>query len=208
MTRETISEELEHLDQIALRLGEFKVLSISLPLDRPSVLEWIESLRKYVAEIDQMDLRYIFASSDIISANLDTPDICKANIGHYLEVIDKMRQHLYSLKVSNRNGRRILEKVTVGDYCRFSSGRITFRNQEITFGGKLKEVLAAFLENDSESNTLSAEKIANIWGDDNKTSVPRHIEKLNSHLRPYYSDGKSHIRSTSRRPLVYRIDIT
>lgn len=205
MTRETVSEELEHLERIAIRLGELKMQAVKLPLNRQSVLKWVGELRTFVMSSDQLELQFIFSSNDVVSLEVDSPDVCRANIDHYLVVIDKMREYLYSLKVSNRNGRQLLEEVSVGDYCRYSNGRILFRGKEVSFTGKLRDLLVAFL--DSDDHTLSADGVMDVWGDQNRAAIPRHINKLNEKLKPLYGDGKTHIRNTGGRPAVYKLDI-
>lgn len=206
MVRETTSDELEHLEEIAIKLGEYKIRAVHLPLNRNSVLQWIGELRDFIMETDQMDLRFFFSRADTVSLDQGSTNVAyQANIQHYVDIIDEMRGYLYKLKALNRNSRKLPLEVTVGDYRRYLDGEITFRNQEITFTGKLRSLLVTFLED--EDCSLSADKVMEVWGDENRATVPRHINKLNEKLKPLYGDSKIHIRNIGNRPPIYKLDV-
>lgn len=205
MVRETTSDELEHLEKIAIRLGEFKIQAVHLPLNKGCISGWVAELRDFVMKTDQMELRFIFSDNDILALDQDSEEVYRANIRHYLDIIDEMREYLYSLKALNRNSRKPPQEVAIGDYCRYLNGRIIFRNQEITFTGKLRDLLVAFL--DDKDCTLPADRVMEIWGDGNRATVSRHINKLNERLRPLYGDSKVHVRNVGGRPPIYKLDI-
>lgn len=205
MVRGNIAEEIEHLERIAFSLGGLKNESLSLLPTIENVSSWIRDLETLVLSTDQLDLHAIFlANRDTFGAL--TEDNCKDQLEHYARLIDQMRSRLYELKAINRSAQSGQREVVVGSYRLSPGGRILFRDSEIAFGGRLKAILVAFLTKNTE-HILTAEEIAGIWEDDNVVAVPRHRDKLEKALAPYYGDRRKHVNRVQTSPLTYRLDI-
>lgn len=205
MVRGSISEEIEHLEEIAVELGQLRNESLSFSPTVDSVSSWVHDLETLVLNSDQLDLHAIFIAGRNALGIL-TEDNCVSQLEHYTGFIDQMRDRLYQLKAINRSAQSGQHEVVVGSYRLLPGGRILFRDSEIAFGGKLKAILVAFLTRNTEYTLIAAE-IADIWGDDDAVAVPRHRDKLEKALAPYYGDRHKHVKRVQTDPLTYRLDI-
>lgn len=204
MIRGDTTEELEHLEEIAKSLGRLLVKAQTLPLTVDDISSWKQELDTLVLDTDQLDLHAkLMASSNAF--DVLTPDNCSDYLRYYMKLIIDMREQLYHLKSINRSAQSRHQPMKLGDYELLVGGRILFRNKEITFGGKLREVLVAFLLNDE--HVLTTAEIARIWGDDNVATVSRHKCKLDDALVPYYGDGHKHVNRVRTNPTAYKLDI-
>lgn len=203
MIRGDTTEELEHLEEIAKSLGRLSVKAQTLPLTVDDISSWKQELDTLVLGTDQLDLHARLIAGNTFGEL--TPDNCGDYLRHYIRLIVGMREQLYHLKSINRSAQSRHQPTKLGDYELLAGGRILFRNKEITFGGKLREVLVAFLLNDE--HVLTMVEIARIWGDDNVATVSRHKCKLDEALAPYYGDGHKHVNRVRTNPTAYRLDI-
>ncbi len=203
MIRGDTTEELEHLEEIAKSLGRLLVKAQTLPLTVDDISSWRRELDTLVLNTDQLDLHARLMAGNTF--DVLTPDNCGDYLRHYIGIIVDMREQLYHLKSINRSAQSRHQPMKLGDYELLLGGRILFRNKEIAFGGKLREVLVAFLLNDE--HVLTMVEIARIWGDDNVATVSKHKCKLDEALAPYYGDGHKHVNKVRTNPTIYRLDI-
>ncbi len=203
MIRGDTTEELEHLEEIAKSLGRLSVKAQTLPLTVDDISSWKQELDTLVLGTDQLDLHARLIAGNTFGEL--TPDNCGDYLRHYIGLIVDMRGQLYHLKSINRSAQSRHQPTKLGDYELLVGGRILFRDKEIAFGGKLREVLVAFLLNDE--HVLTMVEIARIWGDDNVATVSRHKCKLDEALAPYYGDGHKHVNRVRTNPTAYRLDI-
>lgn len=204
MIRGDTIEELGHLEEIARSLGKLMVEAQTLPLAVDDISSWKQELDMLVLGTDQLDLHARLVAGNTFGEL--TPDNCGDYLRHYMGLIVSMRDQLYYLKSINRSAQPRRQSMKFGNYELLPGGRILFRNKEIVFGGKLREVLVAFLINNDE-HTLTTTEIARIWGDDNVTTVSRHKCKLDEALALYYGDGHKHINRVRTNPTIYKLDI-
>ena len=205
MVRGSIAEEIEYLERIAFSLGRLRNESLSLSPNVDEVSSWIQELETIVLDTDQLDLHAILLANRNTLGTL-TEDNCKEQLKCYAGLIDQMRSRLYELKAVNRSAQSGQHEIVVGSYRLLPGGRILFRDSEMAFGGKRKDVLIAFLTRNTE-HMLTAEEIADIWGDDDTVAVPRHKDKLEEALVPYYGDRRKHVNRVQTSPLTYKLDI-
>lgn len=193
------------METVAIGLGRLMIKAQSLPLNVDAVTSWKQELDTLVLGTDQLDLHAILLANNSTFGTL-TSENCEDCLKHYTDLIDCMRQQLYRLKAVNRSILAKRQSLRLGDYEVLLSERVLFRGKEITFGGKLRRILMAFLV-DNDEHTLTAAKITKIWGDDNIAAAPRHRDKLEKALAPYYGDGHKHINRIQTNPTTYKLDI-
>ncbi len=204
MIRGDITEELEYLEGIATSLGELMIKAQSLPLTVDDISSWKQELYTLVLGTDQLDLHARLMAGNTFGDL--APDNCGDYLRHYIGLIVSMREQLYHLKSINRSAQSRQQGLEFGNYRILVGGGILFRNKEITFGGKLKAILVAFLVGNDE-HILMAVEIAREWGDNNTAAVSRHKCKLDEALAPYYGDGHKHVNRVRTNPTAYKLDI-
>ena len=97
----TTHQELEHLEDTAVIMGDIMNVTEDLPTNQTTFDKQHQELKDFIAKSNEKKLEFILTEYDRTRPVLNTDDY-RPLFGHYIQAIFKMKDELYNLKAVNR----------------------------------------------------------------------------------------------------------